>query len=117
MTGLLTTLYPGVFLSNVLDAARPDTARPKFYLQYFECQLRAKTLKKADADKLSTVNSNYYSNLCESQPDTHYRRQSCTCVPEQCHVTHGVRLLTHFGICRIQLKKLQATIHDLANLL
>ena len=38
-------------------------------------------------------------------------------VPEHCHVTHGVRLMTHFGICRIQLKTLQATIHDLANLL
>ena len=79
--------------------------------------MRAKTLKKADADKPPTVNHNYYNKLRKGQADTHDRRQSGIFVPEQCHVTHGVRLMTHFVICRMQLKTLQATIHDLANLL
>ena len=108
---------PGSFSFNVLDAASRIPRDPNFIYSIEDCQLRAKTFKKAITDKISTFNSNYYNKLRKVQVDTHDRRQSGTCVPEQCHVTHGVRLMTHFVICHMQLKKLQATIHDLANLL
>jgi hypothetical protein len=46
MTGLLTTLYPGFFPVDVLDAAMPETALPKLYLSTRTCQSCAKTAKQ-----------------------------------------------------------------------
>jgi hypothetical protein len=57
MTGLLTTLYPGFFPVDVLDAAMPETALPKLYLVNLNlpivCQNSKKTFEKTCHRKLN----------------------------------------------------------------
>ena len=63
MTGLLTTLYPGFFPVDVLDAAMPETALPKLYLPYLNCQSYAKTVKQPPKNQPSKINIHYYRHL------------------------------------------------------
>jgi hypothetical protein len=100
MTGLLTTLYPGFFPVDVLDAAMPKTALPKLYLSTRTCQSCAKTAKQRSENqswknKLSDYIDLYIKNLTLFLADRTSWRLGTNDLSQK-----EVILLTHFVICR-----------------